>query len=383
MPKEKLTAEFCRIIYCDPYKTKEEYFDTEIKGFTLEVRPSGTKTFYLRYADPHGKLRQHRIGRYGDITLDQARKKARELKSQVVLGGDPAAAKAEAKAVITYGELADQHLAHARTYLRRPQDLETILRVHFKPRWGKERINAIRSQDIAKWLADKLESGLSPATVEKLRVTMNRSFELARQWSLPGSEVNPVKGVPRRKFNNKRERFLTAKEVARLKAAVRASINPQLQYIVELLLLTGARKNELLFAKWQQVDLDRKAWRIPDSKTGKPRYVPLSNAACDVIRRLPRFDGCDWLLPNPATLKPYTDIKHPWDTARTAAGLDGLRLHDLRHTAASAMCAAGVDLYTIGKVLGHADYQSTMRYSHLADSKLLAAAEAGAAQLLG
>ena len=185
----------------------------------------------------------------------------------------------------------------------------------------------------------------------------------------------------RSKFNNARDRYLSSEQVGALLKACEASINPQLRNIVGLLLLAGARKNELLQAKWEHVNLDRKVWFIPETKTGKARHVPLSQAALDIINQLPRFDKCPWLLPNPKTKKPYTDIKHPWETARKAAGLDGLHLHDLRHSAARFMINAGIDLFAVGRILGHADHQSTMRYSHLANDTLMQAVEAGAAKM--
>ena len=184
-------------------------------------------------------------------------------------------------------------------------------------------------------------------------------------------------------LNNARERFLTADEAARLREAVAASKNRQLPHIVDLLLYTGARLRELLEARWEHVDVQRRAWLIPMSKTGKARRVPLSTAALAVIEGLPRFNRCPYLLPNPATQRPFTDVKHPWQTARDAAGLPDLRLHDLRHSAASFMVNSGVDLFAVGKVLGHASYQSTQRYSHLANDTLLAAVEAGAAKQAG
>jgi integrase len=212
-------------------------------------------------------------------------------------------------------------------------------------------------------------------------VTFNRSFELALKWGTKGVTHNPVRGIPRPKFSNARDRFLTSEQAARLLEACSASINPQLRNIVGLLLLTGARKRELLDAKWENVDLDRRVWFIPTSKTGKSRHVPLSQPALDLIRQLPRVDKCPWLLPNPRTRKPFTDIKHPWETAREAAGLDGLRIHDLRHSAASFMINAGIGLFAVGRILGHADHQSTMRYSHLASETLMRAVEAGAAKM--
>lgn len=112
----------------------------------------------------------------------------------------------------------------------------------------------------------------------------------------------------------------------------------------------------------------------------KPRHVPLSTAAVAIIEELPRFKDCPWLVPNPDTRLPFVSIKHGWQRAIKEANLPGLRLHDLRHSAASFMVNSGVDLFAVGKVLGHASYQSTQRYSHLANDTLLKAVEAGAAK---
>jgi len=243
------------------------------------------------------------------------------------------------------------------------------------------RLDEIKTPDVATWLAALREKGLATATVEKIRVTFNRSFELALSWGTPGVKFNPVRGIPRPKLNNARTRFLSSEEANRLLKATEVSINPQLKNIVGLLLLTGARKNELLKAKWTDIDLDRKLWFIPITKTGKSRHVPLSEQALGIIGGLPKFENCPWLLPNPETRKPYTDIKHPWDTARKAAGLADVHLHDLRHSAASFMINAGIDLFAVGRILGHVDHQSTMRYAHLTNDTLMKAVEAGALKM--
>lgn len=381
MPKTKLDATLCLIATCPEHKAKEVFWDTATTGFTLEVRPNGGKTYYLRYWDEGGRQRQIKIGGYADITFDQARKKAQRLRSEVTLGGDPAAAKAERKSIPTYAELAKQHLAHAESYQRSHGDIESIMRLHLLPRWGKLKLNEIKQQDVAKWLGEKRAEGFANSTVEKIRVTFHRAFELAVRWNIPGSQPNPVKGIPRPKFDNKRQRYLSATEAERLQRAVAASLNSQLKYIVGLLLLTGARKMELLKARWEHINLERKAWHIPDSKTGKGRHVPLSQPAIDLIGQIPKFEKCPWLLPNPETKEPFVDIKRAWDSARKAAGLSGVRIHDLRHSACSFMINAGIDLYAVGRIVGHADHQSTMRYSHLANDTLLAAVEAGAAGL--
>ena len=186
-------------------------------------------------------------------------------------------------------------------------------------------------------------------------MTLHRSYWLAKQWSIPGSDISPVEGIPRPKFSNARDRFLSAGEAQRLFAACERTSNPQLRSIVALLLYTGARKRELLDAQWQHVDVERKAWFIPDSKTGQSRYVRLSGPALAVIDELVRILGCPYLVPNPLTLEPSRDIKRAWDVARRKAGLSDVHIHDLRHSAASFMTIAGVDLYVVGRVLGHAD----------------------------
>ena len=381
MPKHKLDHVFCLTATCAAGKKRTDFYDTVITGFTLACHESGTKSYEFRYQDVYAKLRQRRIAPYGDITFAEAQKIARRWRAEAVTGGDPAGRKAEKKAIPTYDMLADQHHDFVKTYQKTPANTEAVLRVHIRPKWGKKRLDEITTQEVAKWLAELRQSGKAPATVEKIRITFNRSFELALKWGMPGVKMNPVRGIPRPKFSNARDRFLTSEEAARLLKATEASVNTQLRNIVGLLLLTGARKNELLKAQWQHIDVARKVWFIPTSKTGKSRHVPLAQAALDIIGQLTRYDKCPWLLPNPKTKLPFADIKRPWETARTAAGLEGLHLHDLRHSFASFAVNAGIDLFAVGRILGHADHQSTMRYSHLANDTLMKAVEAGALQM--
>lgn len=214
------------------------------------------------------------------------------------MGGDPGAKKALAKSIPLYSELAAKHLAFAKLHLKSYDDLESCMRVHIIPKWGKTRLTDMTSQSVGQWLNEKRVGGLAPASVEKLRVVLGRSFVLGASWDIPGTERNPTRGIPRKPLNNSRERFLTPEETVRLKAAVAASQNPQLQHIVGLLLLTGARLRELLEARWENVDVARRSWFIPTSKTGKSRYVPLSTPALAIIEKLPRFKGCSWLAPN-------------------------------------------------------------------------------------
>ena len=380
MPKAHLTQAFVANAGCEVGKKKTDWYDTVISGFILERRANGKGTYHIRYTDLSGRQRQYKIGGVDDVTCAAARKKAQELRSEVVMGGDPGAKKALARSIPLYGELAERHLAFAKVHLKSYADQEASMRNHIVPRWGKTRLTDMTSQSVGLWLSEKRKAGLAPASVEKLRVILGRSFVLGAGWDVPGTERNPTRGIPRKPLANGRERFLSAEEASRLREAVAASQNPQLQHIVGLLLLTGARLRELLDAKWENVDIKRQSWLIPTSKTGKPRHVPLSTAALAIIEQLPRFKDCPWLVPNPETRLPFVSIKHSWQRAIREARLPGLRLHDLRHSAASFMVNSGVDLFAVGKVLGHASYQSTQRYSHLANDTLLKAVEAGAAK---
>lgn len=307
-----------------------------------------------------------------------AKKAAQRLRAEVVMGGNPAAAKAEAKAVPLYAELAAMHMADAKMHQRSYSTTEAYVRNHIVTRWGRVRLTDIDSRAIGHWLAAKRDEGLAPATVLKIKMIFSRSFELGARWGVPGCDNNPVRAVQSRPVNNARQRYVTSEEAARLITAAEASRNFQLAAIVSLLLLTGMRVSELLSSRWDNVDLERRTLFVPTSKTGRSRYVPLAQAAIVIIERIPRGE---FLFPNPrAPTKHLTTIKHGWQTARDAAGLPDLRIHDLRHSAASFMVNSGVDLFAVGKVLGHANVASTARYSHLNQTTLLAAVEAGAAK---
>lgn len=378
MPKVRLDNAFCLTAKCAPGKKKTDYYDTTVTGFVLEVRSSGGRTYYLRYPDAHGDQKQHRIAAYGDISFDKARKEAQRLRSEVVLGGDPAKKKAELKAIPTYAELAQKHLDYAKTYQRSYKTTEGYVRLHLLPKWGKKRLSEITQPDVAKWLADKAEEGLAAGTVEKVRILFNRSFELALRWNMPGVTRNPVKGIPRKPINNARDRYLTGEEAKRLLAACEKSANPQMKLIVPFLLYTGARLSEVLHAEWKHVDIEKRQWLIPLTKNGRARKAALSSAAVAVLEAAPRFNACPYVFPNPETKIPFVSIKHGWHRVRDRAGLPGFRLHDLRHASATFLAASGVDLLTIGRQLGHVDYKSTQRYSKTAQDTLLAAVEAGA-----
>lgn len=171
-----------------------------------------------------------------------------------------------------------------------------------------------------------------------------------------------------------KERYLSIEEAQRLYESVCQSENEMLRYIVPMLMLTGARRREVLDAKWEDFDFNMLSWRIPFTKTGRPRHIPMSEGVVSLLSDVPRFDGCPYVFPNPKTLKPFASVFASWDTARAMAGLCDVRMHDLRHSFASFLVNNGRSLYEVQKLLGHTQIKTTQRYAHLSHDTLMEAA---------
>lgn len=149
------------------------------------------------------------------------------------------------------------------------------------------------------------------------------------------------------------------------------------------MLLFGCRKRELLDARWEDFDLERRNWRIPMTKNGKARNIPISSQAQVMLERLPRWPGCPYVVPNPETQQPYGNLYGSWNRVRTLAGLPEVRMHDLRHSFASNLVNSGQSIYVVSKLLGHSQIKTTARYSHLSDATLLSAVDAAAQAIDG
>jgi len=245
-----------------------------------------------------------------------------------------------------------------------------LLRNYLVPRFGKLHLDQITREAVLDLHQEQIANGAAPASANRVVVLLRYMFNLAIQWETPGVSDNPTRGVPLAEVNNQRERYLTEEEVQRLCKAVKESESPLLEPIISMLLLTGARKSEVLNAKWEDVALEKKRWRIPYTKSGKPRTVPLSESALEVLRSVPRVDGTEYVFPSPVTGKPFNSIYNSWNTARKKAGLEDVKIHTLRHSFASFLVNAGRNLYEVGKLLGHTQMRTIMRYSHLADETL-------------
>ena len=379
IPVVTLSAEFVRTATCPEGKSKENYFDTSITGFILEVRSSGGKTYALRYKDPHDRQVQQKIGDAKSISYDKAKNAAKMIRSRVVLGEDPAEEKRKKKVVPTLKEFYDdRYLPYAKGYKRSWTSDVSMFSNHLLPRFGKRHLDQIMQKDVIEMHHEMLAAGYAKATCNRAVVHISRIFSLGKSWKIPGAELNPCSDVPLYDPNNARERYLTVEETQRLYAELEKSDTPQLKNIVGLLLLLGCRKRELLDSKWEHFDLERRSWRIPMTKSGKARHVPLSTAALAVMAQLPRWEGCPYVVPNPKTLKPFTCFYRSWNTVRIAAGLPEVRIHDLRHSMASNLVNSGRSIFEVSKILGHSQIKTTQRYAHLSQDTLLAAVDSAA-----
>jgi integrase len=375
MPVVRLSPAFVRNVQCPPELKKIDYFDPMTRGFMLEVRSSGGKTFYQRYTDERGRERQFKIGPADVLTLRQAKRKAKQIKAQAILGGDPQRERQERRSIPTlHAFVEDRYVPFVQTYKRSWQTDEIVLRVHVLPRLGHLFLDEITTEGITEIVASMRSDEYAPGTVGRVIVILRYMFNLARKWNVLGASENPAAGFPVPP-DVQRNRFLDKDEIKKLVEVLANEVNQVAAKAILLLLLTGARRNEITHARWEHLDLERSSLLVPLSKSGKSRYVILNADAVAVLRSIPRLPGNPYVFPSPATGRPSASLYFPWHRIRTKAGLGDVRLHDLRHSFASALVNDGKDLYTVQRLLGHTNAKATQRYSHLSRETLAEAAE--------
>jgi integrase len=375
MPKVQLTSGFVRAAGCPTGRPKIDYFDTSQRGLMLEVRASGGKTYYQRYTDDHGRERQFKIGPADVITLEQARRQARTVLAHAVLGDDPQARRRELRATPTIAAfVAERYLPHVKSYKRSWQTDETMLRIHILPAIGNLAADEVTNEAVSALLESMRAAGYSSGTTNRALVLVRYLYNLGRKWKVPGMSQNPTLGLSTAP-DVQRDRFLTPEETQRLIAAIHADENRTAARAILLLLLTGARRNEITQAKWEYVNWQKRTLLVPLSKSGKPRAIALNAQALELLRSIPRLDGNAYIFPSETTGRPSPSLYFPWDRIRERAGLYSVRLHDLRHSYASFLVNQGISLYVVQGLLGHAHARTTQRYAHLAQETLLDAAQ--------
>ncbi len=380
--RQKLTEKIAREAEL-PHERRSYYiWDTDVVGFGLHVTRSGARSFVTRYYIS-GRERKLTIGSYPDWSVIAARAQAKRTKREADLGRDPLGMREERRRAPTMADLAARYLEdHARHKVKRAyQDEKSMLRRLVLPKLGRLRVDEVKHGDV-----DALHRRISERTPYQANRTMallRKMFNLAIRWEYRAD--NPVTSL---QFNPEqpRHRYLSEDELARLTAVLADHPNRRGANVIRMLLLTGARKGEVLNATWDQFDLEKRIWTKPSAHTKQRREhrVPLSQATVALLEsiRESRPPFCRFVFPGDRPGQAVTEIKTFWDSVRRKADLPDVRMHDLRHTYASILANSGLSLPIIGALLGHTQPQTTARYSHLSDNPLREATERVSAKIV-
>ena len=347
------------------------YWDGELTGFGIRVRKSGRKNYVLQ-TRIDGKLRWFTIGQHGRVTVDEARAAALEILAATKKGIDPRDANAKREAEPVMAELGRRFLEEYVPVHCKPStqgEYRRSVTLFIDPKIGDMRISEVQRKDIAKLHHDMRDK---PYQANRTLGVLSKMFSLAEVWGLRPDGSNPCRHVKRYKERN-RERFLSPEETERLGEVLREAEDemPSAVAAFRLLLLTGCRLSEIQFLRWEYVKDDY--IELPDAKTGG-RVVPLGPEARAILAGLSREDDNHWVIAGRLPGSHITDLQKPWRRIRARAGLEDVRIHDLRHSYASRALALGESLTMIGKLLGHTQVQTTARYAHLARDSIQTAA---------
>jgi integrase len=351
------------------------YFDVEPAGFGCRVTAGGTRAFIFNYrVQGTGQQRRVTIGHFPNWTTSAARTEARRLRRLVDGGGDPRGDFEGQREAPTVAELCDrfeeEHLPR-----KRPATVESytrLLKLHIRPHFGQfKKVTDVTFSDVDA-LHRKVTKAGSVYAANRCVAVLSKMFSLAIKWQMRAD--NPAKGVERN-AESKRKRYLTGDELARLTAALSKCSDRQFANIIRLLLLTGARRGEVLAMKWVDVDLAKGVWTKPGSTTKQKtdHVVPLSAPARQLLAEI-KTRG-EFVFPSDGKTGHVVEIKKSWASLCKAAGINGLRAHDLRHSFASQLVSGGASLPLIGALLGHSNPTTTHRYAHLFDDPQRAAVE--------
>lgn len=344
-------------------------WDDDLAGFGVRVKPTGVKSFCVQYRNAQGRSRRLTLGRYGRLTLVQAKKIARQLLADVDQGGDPLEEKRRGRGAPTVSNLADRYMTEHAEVKKKPSSIakdRTLIARFIKPTLGRMKIEAVENSDIAQ-LHHSLRA--TPIQANRVLALTSKLFSLAGRWGLRPQGTNPCKFVERYR-ETARQRYLAPDELARLgktltEMEAEGQEHPSVFTAIRLLLFTGCRRGEILNLRWEHVDFDQKCLVMPDSKTGYKR-VPLGEVALEVFKNTARQIGSPYVCPGREPMKPLVGLPRAWYRILDRAGIQNCRIHDLRHSFASVAAGAGMSLPLIGALLGHSQAATTQRYAHLA-----------------
>jgi integrase len=358
--------------------TEKDYFlwDDEMKGLGLRVWPSGRKTYLIQYRDSGARTRRKGLGQHGIVTAEEARKEARELLAAVARGENPSQDSKDKRVALSVTHLCDRFISEYMMRHCKPktqEDYRRNIEQYIRPHLGRMKVAEINRSDIQE-VHHKLRD--IPYQANRTLAVLSVMFNQAEVWGLRPDGSNPCRHVKKYE-EKKRERYLSTEELIRLGQTLNeleASGEEPLPPIhcIRLLILTGCRLGEIQTLKWSYVQGNR--LRLPDSKTGA-KSVYLGPAALEALGKIERLDDNPYVVTGKLPGTHLTDMQRPWRRIRRRAGLDDLRIHDLRHSFASSAVGMGESLPMIGKLLGHSQVQTTARYAHLADDPVQISAD--------
>jgi integrase len=344
-------------------------------GFGLRVTAAGARSFVLNYR-ARGTERRMTIGALGTWSLSAARAEARRLRQLSDTGEDPLEELRADRKAPTVAELCERFAAEYLPSKRESTRIsyEGVIRRYIKPVLGNKKADAVAYDDVAK-LHRHVTTERGPYMGNRVLSILSKMFNLAIRWRWRAD--NPVRDVERND-EHKRERYLSPDEISRLLGALAAYKNQAAANVIRLLLLTGARKGEVLAMRWDGLDLKTGVWTKPASsvKQNRSHRVPLSEPAIQILRQLHENGPVsEWVFPGQSTGQHLSAVDSDWIAVCKSAKISGARLHDLRHTYASLLVSSGRSLPVIGALLGHTQPATTARYAHLFDDPLRQATE--------
>jgi len=374
-----------------------QIFDSEVRGFAVCIYRGGGRAFTLdyRYA---GRQRRMTFGRWPEWSVSAARTRAKELRRDIDAGGDPLANRDNLREAPRVTDLIARYVEVHLTHLARlnAADQRSMMEKLIAPAWGRMLVTEVSSYDVELLLTKVAEGRARPAKskpnnrVRKLQGTrptpvranrvgevVRKMFAYAVKWGW--REDNPAMGF-RRRMETPRERYLSQQEIVHLGMALDAAEDMRAANIIRLCMLTGARVGEVRQARFEDFNLEHLTWTKPATTTKQRRVhrVPISDEAAVIVRQCRQavFAGCPWLFPGDTPGQPVQEVRRFWRRIQKEAGIEDVRIHDLRHTFASLLVSGGASLEMIGKLLGHSQMQTTQRYAHLMDSPLRAGVDA-------
>lgn len=379
---------------------RQHFFDDDFTGFALRVSEVGKKSFYYTYRIGKGRGSDKKwimLGAFPAMTVEQARQKCKEMAAAVLQGVDPSQEIREEKTAILISDALDLFIEEYVAKLKSGtvSYYNTIINAHLKPKFGRTRARDLRYPEIARFHTSMKDRPYAAnRSVNILSVFLNwcELHGYREKNSNPCQQVSLYKEEKRMEFmdedvlsrlsdalmtmeNNWAERKLTG---GKRTSETIDTITPQAAAAFRLLMFTGARKMEILSLKWSYISLELGIAKLPDSKTGF-KVLQLPAPALAVLESIPR--SSEFVFPAESATGHMANLKGAWNALCAFAGLEGWRIHDLRHAFASVMVNSGASLPIIGKILGHTQTGTTQRYAHLQENPARKAAEEAAAKI--